>query len=360
MGRFLQEDTWYGKVEQPQSQNRYIYVENNPQKYRDRSGNAGWWSKAWNNVKKQVKKVAQKVWNGVKKIASTVWNGVKAVWNAVVPSSPRVSSSWGGIASGVRYVGNYVGRTYYPQRSYVGVNYIRGRNGQPVGYQTYSQALYYQSAAYRYQVQVQRAQATRMMATVRIKKVCDTADKKWTGKKSSEEQLKEFEKKYGKSKIMKNEILFIPGGGAIGLLGKAKNTLDWAKNAIGIGKIFQSASEAMGNSNSRDDKIKDGNLDDLGEHVRDIYNRYDKAKWGGNVSGQTQGTKAGAKYKNDGRDNSAVLPEEDSDGNDIEYEEFDVNNKIENENRDGERFIKGSDGSIYYTDDHYKTFIKIK
>ncbi|MGX7243641.1 RHS repeat-associated core domain-containing protein [Enterococcus quebecensis] len=29
-GRFLQEDTWYGKVEQPQSQNRYIYVENNP------------------------------------------------------------------------------------------------------------------------------------------------------------------------------------------------------------------------------------------------------------------------------------------------------------------------------------------
>ncbi|WP_375269989.1 hypothetical protein [Enterococcus sp. DIV0212c] len=31
---------------------------------------------------------------------------------------------------------------------------------------------------------------------------------------------------------MKNEILFIPGGGAIGLLGKAKNTLDWAKNAI--------------------------------------------------------------------------------------------------------------------------------
>ncbi|OJG48973.1 hypothetical protein RV06_GL002037 [Enterococcus haemoperoxidus] len=42
--------------------------------------------------------------------------------------------------------------------------------------------MYYQSAAYRYQVQVQRAQATRMMATVRIKKVCDTADKKWTGK----------------------------------------------------------------------------------------------------------------------------------------------------------------------------------
>ncbi|WP_375269988.1 hypothetical protein [Enterococcus sp. DIV0212c] len=35
--------------------------------------------------------------------------------------------------------------------------------------------MYHQSAAYRYQVEVQRAKATRMMATVRIKKVCDTA-----------------------------------------------------------------------------------------------------------------------------------------------------------------------------------------
>nr|OTO69802.1 hypothetical protein A5866_002018 [Enterococcus sp. 12C11_DIV0727] len=42
--------------------------------------------------------------------------------------------------------------------------------------------MYYQSAAYRYQVQVQRAKATRAMATVRIKKACDTADKKWVGK----------------------------------------------------------------------------------------------------------------------------------------------------------------------------------
>ncbi|WYJ98829.1 hypothetical protein DOK67_0003158 [Enterococcus sp. DIV0212c] len=269
-GRFLQEDTWYGKVEQPQSQNRYIYVENNPQKYRDRSGNAGWWSKAWNNVKKTAKKVwngvkqvAKKVWNGVKKVASAIWNGAKAVWNAVVPSSPRASSSWGGMPSSIHYVGNYGARAYYPQRNYVSVNYIRGRNGQPVGYQTYNQALYYQSAAYRYQVEVQRAKATRMMANVRIKKVCDTADKKWTGKKSSEEQLTEFEKKYGKYKIMKNEILFIPGGGAIGLLGKAKNTLDWAKNAIGIGKIFQSASEVMGDS--ADDKSWNSDGEDLND-----------------------------------------------------------------------------------------------
>ncbi|WP_339099714.1 RHS repeat-associated core domain-containing protein [Candidatus Enterococcus lemimoniae] len=170
-GRFLQEDTWYGKMEQPQSQNRYIYVENNPQKYRDRSGNASWWSKAWNNVKKTVRNV----WNGVKRVVNTVWN-------AIVPPAYRSPSSWSGVASGINYIGNYVARSYTPRRNYVGVNYIRGRNGQPVGYQTYNQALYYQSAAYRYQVQVQRAKATRAMATVRIKKACDTADKKWVGK----------------------------------------------------------------------------------------------------------------------------------------------------------------------------------
>lgn len=27
---------------------------------------------------------------------------------------------------------------------------------------------------------------------------------------------------------------------------------------------------------------------------------------------------------------------------------------------DGCRFVKGSDGSVYYTDDHYKTFTKLE
>jgi len=28
--------------------------------------------------------------------------------------------------------------------------------------------------------------------------------------------------------------------------------------------------------------------------------------------------------------------------------------------KDGERFVVGSNGSIYYTDDHYFSFIKLK
>ncbi|WP_139843323.1 MULTISPECIES: hypothetical protein [unclassified Enterococcus] len=102
--------------------------------------------------------------NGVKKVVNTVWN-------AIVPPAYRSPSSWSGVASGINYIGNYVARSYLAQRSYVGSNYMGGRNGQPVGYQTYSQALYYQSAAYRYQVQVQRAQATRTRVIVQTKKV---------------------------------------------------------------------------------------------------------------------------------------------------------------------------------------------
>lgn len=40
---------------------------------------------------------------------------------------------------------------------------------------------------------------------------------------------------------------------------------------------------------------------------------------------------------------------------------FDVNNLPEGAvSRDGCRFVKGSDGSVYYTDDHYKTFTKLE
>lgn len=44
----------------------------------------------------------------------------------------------------------------------------------------------------------------------------------------------------------------------------------------------------------------------------------------------------------------------------VTINEFDVNNKLPSRGRDGERFVRGSDGSVYYTEDHYKTFKKIE
>ena len=89
-------------------------------------------------------------------------------------------------------------------------------------------------------------------------------------------------------------------------------------------------------------------LDNLPQNVQDSYHKYDKAGWQGNVSGQTPGTNAGRGWGN--RDGQ--LPSVDSKGNKIKYKEFDVNNN-NGIGRDSERFLHGSDGSVWYTDSHY-------
>jgi guanyl-specific ribonuclease Sa len=48
------------------------------------------------------------------------------------------------------------------------------------------------------------------------------------------------------------------------------------------------------------------------------------------------------------------------DGKKITYQEWDVHKKVQGKNRGAERLITGSDGSAYYTSDHYKSFKKIQ
>lgn len=55
-----------------------------------------------------------------------------------------------------------------------------------------------------------------------------------------------------------------------------------------------------------------------------------------------------------------VLPQTDSNGNPIQYQEWDVNPKISGENRGAERLVTGSDGRAWYTNDHYRTFTQVK
>ena len=87
-----------------------------------------------------------------------------------------------------------------------------------------------------------------------------------------------------------------------------------------------------------------------------MFNKYNKNGWNGNVSGQTKGTAAGSKYANI----NGKLPKVDSLGNPITYKEVDINNKLPDTGRDAERFVRGSDGSTYYTNSHYDTFTQIK
>jgi guanyl-specific ribonuclease Sa len=68
----------------------------------------------------------------------------------------------------------------------------------------------------------------------------------------------------------------------------------------------------------------------------------------------------GKNFKNDGRGGGQVLPPTDGQGNAITYRERDVNATPAGARRDAERIVTGSDGSAYYTADHYQTFTKIR
>jgi guanyl-specific ribonuclease Sa len=55
-----------------------------------------------------------------------------------------------------------------------------------------------------------------------------------------------------------------------------------------------------------------------------------------------------------------IVPQVDGNGNTITYQEWDVNPKIQGQNRGTERILTGSDGRAWYTNDHYQSFKEIK
>lgn len=95
--------------------------------------------------------------------------------------------------------------------------------------------------------------------------------------------------------------------------------------------------------------------DGLPSNVVNSFQQYETNGWK-NHAGQTPGTKAGKSWGNSG----SILPTYDMYGYPITYQEFDVNNRIPGQPRDAERFVVGSDGSVYYTDDHYRSFKRVK
>ncbi|PWK27094.1 ribonuclease [Arcicella aurantiaca] len=55
-----------------------------------------------------------------------------------------------------------------------------------------------------------------------------------------------------------------------------------------------------------------------------------------------------------------LLPKNDASGKRINYQEWDVNPKVNGKNRGTERLITGSDGKSYYTNDHYRSFVEVR
>jgi guanyl-specific ribonuclease Sa len=59
-------------------------------------------------------------------------------------------------------------------------------------------------------------------------------------------------------------------------------------------------------------------------------------------------------------DRDGTLPRTDAGGNQIRYQEWDVNERVPGHHRDAERIVTGSDGSAWYTADHYQTFTRMR
>ena len=72
------------------------------------------------------------------------------------------------------------------------------------------------------------------------------------------------------------------------------------------------------------------------------------------------GYRGGDTFANDGRGGAQTLPKTDAAGNPITYKEYDIHPSQPGVNRGAERIVTGSDGSVWYTDDHYATFIQVQ
>ena len=89
--------------------------------------------------------------------------------------------------------------------------------------------------------------------------------------------------------------------------------------------------------NTKDNKVP--------EKVYDVLDKIEK-----NNGTPPSGYKGGKIFQNSDK----KLPEGTT------YKEYDVNPNIAGQNRGSERIVIGNDGTVWYTNDHYETFLKMK
>jgi guanyl-specific ribonuclease Sa len=90
------------------------------------------------------------------------------------------------------------------------------------------------------------------------------------------------------------------------------------------------------------------------QKVQGVLKQIDEGKWP--QAAKAPGTKGGSPYENE----TQHLPTTDASGRPITYQEWDVNPKVPGQGRGDERIVTGSDGSAWYTEDHYETFQRLR
>lgn len=93
---------------------------------------------------------------------------------------------------------------------------------------------------------------------------------------------------------------------------------------------------------------------DIPSHVTRTLAHIDAGRWPD--AADAPGTRGGQTFRN----NERLLPQRTTDGQRITYQEWDVNPKERGRSRDAERIVTGSDGTAWYTDDHYRSFVQIR
>ncbi|ALG83554.1 ribonuclease domain-containing protein [Gordonia phthalatica] len=88
--------------------------------------------------------------------------------------------------------------------------------------------------------------------------------------------------------------------------------------------------------------------------VADTLEQIDSGRWP--EAANAPGTHGGDTFRN----REGNLPTKSANGKRITYKEWDVNPKKRGQGRDAERIVTGSDGSAWYTLDHYQTFTQIR
>jgi ribonuclease T1 len=139
------------------------------------------------------------------------------------------------------------------------------------------------------------------------------------------------------------EILVNPGGS----IGSLINFEAPATNSQG-----ESESEPEGEPEG-EPEVEPTPAASVPQEAQNALNEIDKGQW------PPQDIQGGGTFQNDGRGGGEVLPREEPNGTQITYQEWDVNPAGPN-GRDAIRIVTGSDGSAYYTDNHYNTFTKIR
>jgi ribonuclease T1 len=150
-----------------------------------------------------------------------------------------------------------------------------------------------------------------------------------------------------------------------------KNTKPLQNTADNIGRVFAKVKDSIsdndkseeqssevvsatsnGKNNNNSNNQNNNDIDEqTSEKIDDIV-KYAKTHKGSSRSGYN----GGSNYKN----KEQLLPKKDAKGRSITYREYDVNPKKSGIGRDGERVVIGSNDKVYYTKDHYKTFIEVK